>query len=291
MGIKKAPISLVSKAVAGVLGVALSASLVACGAQSSSTSSTSAQTQSTAQEQSKEDAKDKTATPAVIGEKGSDALKTKVTNALDKDISSFKIRKAGDKDWAELLKEGEVIKAKSTVELGIAPGEKDLSFDVLVKYADNSQAEVDALKIGTLSLIALNVENGVGFATFTDADGKEGTTRQDEAAKQDEVAKAEEAKGAPSDEASQSVGPAAQSSEPAVNVESSDDGNAGAQNDQVPQVLYEEYTPEPVVYTEPAPQQDYVAPQEPAPQQEDAPQQQQAPAQDADGCLSDVVLR
>ena len=181
-----------SKLVAGVCAALLAVSLGACGGQDQSAQSTASESEASAQAEqdtTTETALDasvakettgKAMTPAAIGETGSEATVVKLTNGLDKDVTSFKMRIVGEEAWGDdLLKEGESIPGKKSVTLGFVTEDEAASFDILVKDADGAEVEVDGLGLSSMSELTLLAEDGVGYATYKDADGNEGTTQAD----------------------------------------------------------------------------------------------------------------
>ena len=166
----------------------LSFSLVAC-AQESTTDTSATQAEATEEEAATQDASaeadaqtvEATAEPSVataIGETAPDAVKIKVSNAIGKDITSFAMRRSGETEWGQnLLQENEVIKSEGTVELGIAADEDAEAYDMQLTDVDGSVVEVPGLALKAMSEVTLCVDEGVGYATFLDLDGNEGSTK------------------------------------------------------------------------------------------------------------------
>ena len=180
--------------------VMLSISLVACGGSGGSSEAPAEETQAEATAQSdaaktdaaktddaKQDAAkaDATATAAepvaatLIGEASPDALRVKVTNNLDGDVTGIAMRRTGDAEWGEnLLKENEVVKKGASVELGIA-ADDTASYDLQLTDAKGTKSELTSLALTTMSELTLHIENGKAYATYVDLDGVEGTTKQE----------------------------------------------------------------------------------------------------------------
>ena len=166
----------------------LSFSLVAC-AQGSTTDASDTQAEATEEEATTQDASveedaqavEATVEPSVattIGETAPDAVKIKVSNAIGKDITGFAMRRAGETEWGQnLLQENEVIKSEGTVELGIAADDAAESYDLQLTDVDGSVVEVTGLALKGMSEVTLCVDEGVGYATFLDLDGNEGSTK------------------------------------------------------------------------------------------------------------------
>lgn len=309
-----------AKFAAGAMAAVLAMALGACAPQEPVSDTTSAETPA-ASVQKKDDTKTESVkkdetkkekdtekqktesqktNPTAIGETSSEASKTKVTNGLEKDIASFKIRKSGDEKWSELLKENETIKSKGTVELGVASGGKDEKYDVFVKLADATTVEVDSLALETMSELTLKVEDGVGYATYKDTDGKEGTTKKQDSSASDKADKKQDGGATQSGSDSQDYSYDASDEyydysgntsgysyeEPSYETPSYEAPSYGEPSYEAPSYeapSYQDSYSEPdYSYSEPVAQE--AAPQETAPQEA-------APQQNSDGCLDDVVLR
>lgn len=170
----------------------LSLTLVACGGgqEAKTDSASTAQTEATEDTASSktdanatktEEAKAEPVSATAIGVTSPDAIKVKVTNSLGKDISGIALRKSGETAWGEnLLKENEIVKDKGTVELGIAADADIQVYDIQLTDVDGGTVEIAGLTLPTMTAVTLGVDAGNGFATYTDTDGNEGSTKATE---------------------------------------------------------------------------------------------------------------
>ena len=166
----------------------LSLTLVACGGgqEPQTDSASTAKTETTGDAGSKTDAnatetgdvKVEPVSATAIGVTSPDAIKVKVTNSLGKDISGIALRKSGETAWGEnLLKENEIVKDKGTVELGIAADADIQVYDIQLTDVDGGTVEIAGLALPTMTAVTLGADAGTGYATYTDVDGNEGSTK------------------------------------------------------------------------------------------------------------------
>lgn len=139
--------------------VLLSASLVACGSQGSTSQSASVEAQSksevtqNASTQSAENSSNSSASAAsaddsgrVIGETSGEAAKATISNGLESDITSICMRALGGDSWGKnLLKQGEKIKKGDKATLGFKKSDENKEHDFLVKTADGNEVEFSAI--------------------------------------------------------------------------------------------------------------------------------------------------
>lgn len=130
-----------------------------------------------------------------IGEKGEGTIDVVVTNALSSDIDSLKTRPTGTDNWGEeLLPEGMTIAPEAVAELHLANAADAKGIDFLIGLAEGDDVEIHSVDLASMKALSFSFEDEVGFVTFKDADGNEGSTKDAALAekKAEEEAKAKE---------------------------------------------------------------------------------------------------
>ena len=160
--------------------VLLSASLVACGSQGSTSQSASVEAQSksevtqNASTQSAENSSNSSASAAsaddsgrVIGETSGEAAKATISNGLESDITSICMRASGGDSWGKnLLKQGEKIKKGDKATLGFKKSDENKEHDFLVKTADGNEVEFSAILLEAGASLTLELgDDGMGLVT------------------------------------------------------------------------------------------------------------------------------
>ena len=159
----------------------LSLSLVACGSQSQTNETAEASKAETTQTESAEDkqAATETTTAVAIGDASAESTKIAVTNKLGEDITAFAMRPSGETTWGKnLLKQNEIIKKDSKVQLGIAADEQAESYDLQLKGTSGKQVEIKDVDLASMSELSLMAEGTKGYVTYKTVDGEEGTTKE-----------------------------------------------------------------------------------------------------------------
>ena len=259
----------------------LSLTLIACSGQEPATDTTaepqtaeSAKTEEAATTQDAkaekvEKAAAQTTAATAIGDTSSTATKVKITNGLGSDITSFAMKNVKSTSWGKnQLKDNEVIPSGASVDLGIAADDDASAYDLQLIDANGKEIEIKDVALATMSEAKLQVENGVGYVTYKDLNGVEGSTKS---------AGAEASSG---DDASTAKTTSDNSYDASTDAASADD------NDSYQEPTYEGDNAQ----SEPVAEEYYA---EPAPSYEEAyvePVVEEAPAQAADDCTRDNIV-
>ena len=118
---------------------------------------------------------------------------------MGSDIDSLKTRAAGTEKWGdELLPEGMTIAPEAAAELHLADATGGKGVDFLVGLAEGDDVEIHSVDLTTLKSLAFSFEDEVGFVTFKDDDGNDGSTKDaalaEKKAEEEAKKKAEEEK-------------------------------------------------------------------------------------------------
>lgn len=116
--------------------------------------------------------------PIEIGETAEGAVKSDVTNKLGDTIESLKLKKDGDAEGTELLKNA-VIPNDTNVTVGVAAKDKDASIHVEVRLANGAVARMGPVTMADAPTIILTkADDGEMFLTYVDAVGNTYSTKE-----------------------------------------------------------------------------------------------------------------
>ncbi len=214
---------------------------------------------------------------AVIGKESEDAYRVQLTNDLGADVTSLSIKDLSEESFpSSMIGSDEKVAAGETVTMFYAPGQSaaaDVPYDMLVGVGGKTY-ELHGLELGNWTEMTLALSGDIAYATYVDADGKAGDTKQIE---QDVL---DAKKAAAEEEAAAKKAAEEAAAEEAAAAAAAEEAEAATASEM------EEAPAEPE-YVEP----EYVEPAYVEPEYVD-PGYYEAPAQGEDSCVDGgVVLR
>ncbi|NHM17054.1 hypothetical protein GMI69_10470 [Eggerthellaceae bacterium zg-887] len=221
---------------------------------------------------------------AVIGKESEDAYRVQLTNDLGADVTSLSIKDSSEESFpSSMIGADEKVAAGETVTMFYAPEQSvaaDAPYDMLVGI-DGKTYELHGLELGNWTEMTLALSGDIAYATYVDADGKTGDTKQVE---QDVL---DAKKAAAEEEAAQKAAEEeAVAAEEAAAAEAAQAEAAAEEAEAATAAEMEEAPAEPE-YVEP----EYAEPAYVEPEYVD-PGYYEAPAQGEDSCVDGgVVLR